>query len=138
MILRDYQERDIAAIRAQFAQDKRRVCYAAPTGAGKTVLFVHAARKAVAQGQRVAILVHRDELVDQTAEALTAEEISFGIIAAGYEENPNELVQLAMVQTLARRPERLDNVKLLIVDEAHHILAGTWIALAATVPDARI
>ena len=64
MILRDYQERDIAAIRAQFAQDKRRVCYAAPTGSGKTVLFVHAARKAVAQGQRVAILVHRVELVD--------------------------------------------------------------------------
>ena len=100
------------------------------------MLFVHAARKAVKQGHRVAILVHRQELVDQTCEALAAEGIAYGVIAAGYPENPDALVQVCMVQTL-RRPERLDGVKFLIVDEAHHILAATWFALAAAVPEAR-
>jgi superfamily II DNA or RNA helicase len=134
MILRTYQERDIAAIRAQFAQGKRRICYAAPTGSGKTVLFVHAARKAVEQGHRVAILVHRQELVAQTCEALAVEGIEYGIIAAGYPENSDALVRVCMVQTLVRRPERLQGVKFLIVDEAHHILAATWFELAAAVP----
>jgi DNA repair protein RadD len=139
VILRPYQTRDITRIRAEFARGKRRICYTAPTASGKTVLFVHAARKAVAQGQRVAILVHRVELVDQTCEALAEEEeIEYGVVAAGYPENPAALVQVCMVQTLARRLERLDGVKFLIVDECHHILAATWIALAAAVPNARI
>ena len=138
MILRDYQQRDIAAIRTLFTQGKRRICYAAPTGSGKTVLFVHAARKAVQQGLSVAILVHRQELVDQTCEALAAEGIAYGIVAAGYPENADALVQVCMVQTLVRRSERLQDVKFLIVDEAHHILAATWSALAAAVPKARL
>jgi DNA repair protein RadD len=138
MILRDYQQRDIARLRQEFARGRLRVCYCAPTGSGKTVLFVHAVRKAVAQGQKVGILVHRVELVDQTAEALEAEGIAYGIIAAGYPENPDALVQVAMVQTLARRPERLDGVRFLIIDECHHILAGTWAALAAAAPNARL
>ena len=45
MILRPYQEKGIADIRALFMQGKRRVCYAAPTGSGKTVLFCHAAKR---------------------------------------------------------------------------------------------
>jgi superfamily II DNA or RNA helicase len=138
IVLRDYQEKDIAAIRARFAQGSRRVGYAAPTGSGKTVLFVHVAHKAVALDQRVTIVVHRVELVDQTIAALVEEGIEYGIIAAGYPENPAALVQVAMAQTLVRRLERLDGVKFLIVDECHHILAATWIALAAAVPNARI
>ena len=103
MILRPYQEKGIVDIRALFIQGKRRICYAAPTGSGKTILFVHTARKAVRQGLSVAIIVHRQELVDQTCEALAAEGIEYGVIAAGYPENPDALVQVAMAQTLSRR-----------------------------------
>jgi superfamily II DNA or RNA helicase len=138
MILRPYQEKGIVDIRALFIQGKRRICYAAPTGSGKTVLFVHTARKAVRQGLSVAIIVHRQELVDQTCEALAAEGIEYGVIAAGYPENPDALVQVAMAQTLSRRLERLNGVAFLVVDEAHHILAATWSMLASAVPDARI
>jgi DNA repair protein RadD len=138
MILRPYQEKGIVDIRALFIQGKRRICYAAPTGSGKTILFVHTARKAVRQGLSVAIIVHRQELVDQTCEALAAEGIEYGVIAAGYPENPDALVQVAMAQTLSRRLERLNGVAFLVVDEAHHILAATWSMLASAVPDARI
>ena len=87
--LRPYQEKDIAEIRARFMRGAARICYAAPTGSGKTVLFVHAARKAAERGQRVAIIVHRKELVDQTCAALAVERIEYGVIVARYAENPD-------------------------------------------------
>jgi superfamily II DNA or RNA helicase len=34
--LRPYQEVDIGRLRAEYARGKRKVCYAAPTGSGKT------------------------------------------------------------------------------------------------------
>jgi hypothetical protein len=83
MKLRPYQEKGIADIRALFIQGKRRVCYAAPTASGTTILFTHAAKKVVENGQRAVINFHRQELIDQTCAALTTEGVSYGIIAAG-------------------------------------------------------
>ena len=39
MRLRSYQENGISDIRALFVQGRQKVCYAAPTGSGKTILF---------------------------------------------------------------------------------------------------
>src|SRR5262245_58371293 len=82
--LRPYPEQDIARIRASFAAGRRRVLYQAPTGSGKTVLFATVVAGAAARGSRVVILGHRDEIVQQIDEALTALEIAHGFIAAGY------------------------------------------------------
>ena len=138
MILRDYQQRGIADIRRLYSQGKRHVCYCAPTGAGKTIFFVDVAQKAAARKRRVVITVHRQELVEQTVEALADEGIEFGVIAAGYPENPDALVQVAMVFTLANKLEQLDGVELLIIDEAHHILAATWMAILAAALNAHV
>ena len=107
MILRPYQEKGIADIRALFVQGKQRVCYAAPTGSGKTVLFCHAAQRRSSTVNAPSFIVHRQELVEQTCEALAAEGIPFGVIAAGYPENPDAPMQVAMAQTLVRRLDRL-------------------------------
>jgi DNA repair protein RadD len=128
MILRDYQERDIARIRSAFGGASK-ICYAAPTGCGKTILFTHAARKAAEQDRRVAIVVHRQELIDQTCAALTVEGIKYGIIAAGCPENPTASVQVGMAQTLVNRLNQLTGVRFLIIDEAHHVMAATWLAI---------
>jgi DNA repair protein RadD len=125
MLLRSYQEKDIASIRAAFARGERRICYCAPTGSGKTVVFCHAARKATEKNQRVLIVVHRQELVDQVVAALALEGVPFGIIAAGYPEQLHAPVQVAMAQTLVRRLDRLHDVRLLVVDECHHVMALT-------------
>jgi DNA repair protein RadD len=138
MTLRPYQQRDILRIRSEYRQGKRHVLYVGPTGSGKTVLFAHAARKAVEQNRRVLIVVHRQELVDQTVEALEAEGITCGIIAAGYAENSSALVQVAMVFTLANRLEQLVGVELIVVDEAQHILATTWLAILEAAPHAHL
>jgi DNA repair protein RadD len=138
MILRPYQEKGIADIRALFMQGKRRICYAAPTGSGKTVLFCHAAKKVIEHGQRAVVHVHRQELVEQTCKALAAEGIPCGIIAAGYPENTDAPMQVAMVQTLVRRLDRLRDISLSIIDECHHVLASTWLKIANATPRARV
>jgi superfamily II DNA or RNA helicase len=136
--LRDYQDADVNRIRDAFARGRRRVVYQAPTGCGKTVLFVYVAGQSVALGRPVAIVVHRIELVDQTCEALAEAGIEYGVVANGFRENPAALVQVCMVRTLANRSERLKDVGLLVLDEAHHVVASTWAALLAAAPNARV
>lgn len=136
ILLRPYQEKGLSDIRALYAQGRRKVCYAAPTGSGKTILFVHLARRIVEKGQRVAIIVHRQELIDQTCEALTAEGLAFGVIAAGGEKNLDAPVLVCMAQTAVNRLERLHSIQVLIVDEAHHVMAATWLTILNALPQA--
>ena len=77
--------------------------YQAPTGSGKTILFSAVVAGAAARGSRIIILGHRDEIVRQISEALDELGVAHGIIAAGYPELPMFPVQVASVQTLARR-----------------------------------
>ena len=137
-ILRLYQEKGIADIRGLFQKGHRKLCYTAPTASGKTVLFCHLTSKIVAAGQRVAIIVHRQELIDQTCNALDAEDLIYGVVAAGYSENVNSPALVCMVQSLARQSDRLGDIQYLIVDEAHHIVAATWRMVLEQVPHARV
>jgi superfamily II DNA or RNA helicase len=138
MALRTYQDHDFDQLRSLFAQGCKRICYAAPTGSGKTVLFCHAVQKVSEKNRRVVILVHRQELIEQTCEALTAVGIAFGVIANGWSETPDALVQVAMAQTLVNRLGRLRDVHFLVVDEAHHIVASTWRIILAALADALV
>jgi DNA repair protein RadD len=137
--LRPYQETDVARIRAAFTNGTRRVLYQAPTGSGKTILFAFIVAGAVARGNRVYILGHRDEIVRQISEALTALGIAHGIIAAGYRESPELSVQVCSVQTLTRRLHRLTPAPdLLVIDEAHHAVAATWLRILDALPDVHV
>jgi DNA repair protein RadD len=133
-----YQQRGVGDIRTLFQQGHRRVCYVAPTGAGKTVVFCHLTNRIVHAGQRVAIIVHRQELVDQIRKALAAEGLAYGIVAAGYSEDVSAPVLVCMAQTLAHRSDRIDDIDYVIVDEAQHVVAATWREVLAQVLHARI
>jgi DNA repair protein RadD len=136
MSLRDYQRRDLTGIWGQFQQGCRRLCYTLPTGGGKTVVFTALVAWLAAKGYRIGIVVHRIELVTQTCDALAAAGLTFGVIARDCEENPEAPIQVAMAQTLARRLDRLKDVQLLVVDEAHHALAPTWLTILGAAPQA--
>jgi DNA repair protein RadD len=138
IILRPYQEKGIVDIRGLFQKGHRKVCYTAPTASGKTVLFCHLANKITAAGQRVAVIVHRQELVDQTCKALTEEGLEFGTIAAGFPERSDASVLVAMAQTLVNRLDRLAGIAYLVVDEAHHVVAATWRAILVGAPNVRV
>jgi superfamily II DNA or RNA helicase len=64
-VLRAYQQDGGVKIRAAFAAGAKRVLYVAPTGSGKTVLFAYVVAGAVARGNSVVIVGHRQEIVDQ-------------------------------------------------------------------------
>lgn len=100
-------------------------CAVLPTGAGKTVLGASIVRRVAERGRRVFVLAHRNELVDQLSDALTAAGVEHGQIRPDVKESPAS-VQVAMVQTLARRI-RLDKsgryrADLTLVDECHHAI----------------
>jgi superfamily II DNA or RNA helicase len=126
--LRPYQQQLIADIRLQYQLGHHRVLAVLPTGGGKTVCFSYIAQAAARKGNRVCILVHRAELLDQASRSLTAMGVPHGRIAAGRSMDLSHAVQVASVQTLARRLHKLPGefFQLLVVDEAHHTNAGQW------------
>jgi DNA repair protein RadD len=96
-----------------------RIMMMAPTGFGKTLLSVHLLCRLIEAGMRVAFIVPKIILVDQTLEALAAEGITCVGVMQG--EHPatdySQPVQVCTAQTLARR--RTQRFDMYIVDEAH-------------------
>jgi superfamily II DNA or RNA helicase len=134
--LRAYQQRAIADTRAAIAGGSRSPLLVLPTGGGKTVIFSAIAQSAAAKGNRVLILVHRRELIHQASSKLQWIGLDHGIIAAGVPAS-DAPVQIASVQTLARRLPRIDwHPGLIIIDEAHHATAGQWARILDHWPNA--
>lgn len=125
--LRDYQQELFESIFSGWAGGDRRLLVQLPTGGGKTVLFGAVSRKFTSRGDGVLVLVHRLELLLQAKdklEAITSQQA--GLIKAGYPANPNNLIQIASVQSLIRRAGNWPKAALVIVDEAHHSAANSY------------
>jgi len=130
--LREYQERAISALRAEYARGKRAPCLVLPTGAGKTVIAAEIIRAAMARKNRVLFLVHRHELLGQSVAKLEQAGVTdLRIIRAGNDQgSPTAPVTVASIPTLTRWTSRQPAAELVIVDEAHHVVAKTWRKLA--------
>jgi superfamily II DNA or RNA helicase len=124
--LRPYQADAVARIREAWYAGKRKPLFVLPTGGGKTYTFAYIADKIRQNpGKRVYILVHRDNLLDQTHRSLNELGVPHGIIASGFTPIDHP-VQVCSVYTLANRLADLPPPDLIIIDEAHHARAGTW------------
>lgn len=141
--LRPYQQDATTNIREAFLAGARRVLFTLPTGGGKTVIFSWICQQTAAKGGRICILVHRDELLGQVSRSLASFGVPHGIIAAGYVPT-TDAVQVASVFTLARRlkskPEfyKWYDFNLIIADEAHHVVAGSWDVVLKEFPQAHV
>ncbi len=118
--LRDYQFQAIQKTYRLIRSGIRSALLVAPTGAGKTCIGSRIVNDAVNRGRRVLFLVHRDPLVPQTQDELLNYGIEAGIIKAGYRENRELPVQIASIQSLARR-DLPKNIGLVIIDECHTV-----------------
>ena len=129
MPLRAYQREALDSIRKGFVEFDRQLGIL-PTGAGKTVVFSRLASDL--QPRRTLILAHREELITQAADKLLQ---STGIVAGierGDDLAPLDApVVVASVQTLMREQRRSrwpkDHFGLVVVDEAHHVLADSYL-----------
>ena len=136
--LRGYQQRGVDELRGLYRQGRRAPLYVLPTGGGKTAVFSHIATSAAARGNSVFILVHRQELLMQASRQLDGLGLQHGLIAPGHTQ-VHSAVQVASVQTLARRIKKFRyRPDLIIIDEAHHAVAGTWARLIEEFQGARL
>jgi superfamily II DNA or RNA helicase len=122
--LRDDQTR---AAKAMFKHDTGILC--APTAFGKTVTSAALiARRSV----NTLILVHRTELLKQWKERLqtflNVKKKDIGTMGGG-KVKPSGIIDIAVMQTLTRREElldQLDNYGQVIIDECHHLSAVSF------------
>ena len=129
MILRPRQETFVN--RCVDALEKRKnTLGVAPTGAGKTVMSMAVADRLKSMGlKKGLVLQHRDELVTQnrrTYHAVAGTRASSGVVDAGGKDFTHGLT-FAMVQTLIKCLDRMKPVQFLIIDEAHHGAAKTYL-----------
>ena len=128
--LYDYQLQDLNTIFSflEEAPEDVNLLYQLPTGGGKTVVFSEIAKRFIANTQKkVVVLTHRIELSAQTSKMLSGFGVKNMIINSEVKElrdQNNFMCFVAMVETLNNRLQEemieLDNVGLVIIDEAHY------------------
>lgn len=128
--LYSYQRKAIEEIfeKLEGRPSRYNLLYQLPTGGGKTVIFSEIARRYIqSTGRKVMILTHRLELCAQTSGMLNEFSVSNKVINSAVKELPvpnDYSCFVAMVETLNNRLRdkilNLDDIGLMIVDEAHH------------------
>jgi len=132
MNLRPYQVEAKNAVLSEWQGGRARTLLVLPTGTGKTIVFSAVIADRVAAGERVLVLAHRGELLEQAADKLRK---STGLMCAVEKAEESCLgswfrVTVGSVQTLMR-PQRLAQFPegyfgTIIIDEAHHCLSDSY------------
>lgn len=144
MELRPYQREAENAVLDQWASGVSRTLLVLPTGCGKTIVFCTLAKELVSRGDRVLIMAHRGELLEQAADKLRK---STGLQCAVEKAEETCMgswfrVVVGSVQTLMREkrleqfPE--DYFDAIIVDEAHHCLSDGYQRVLQHFSDAKV
>ncbi|MCI2161191.1 MAG: DEAD/DEAH box helicase [Oscillospiraceae bacterium] len=132
MELRPYQQEARESVENEWNKGVQRTLLVLPTGTGKTIVFAKITEDCVRSGNRVLILAHRGELLDQAADKLLK---STGLRCATEKAEESCLdsffrVTVGSVQTLMRqsRLEKFDPnyFGTIIIDEAHHAISDSY------------
>jgi len=132
MELRDYQQEARESIQNEWQNGVKKTLLVLPTGCGKTIVFSKVIEDRVKKGERVLVLAHRGELLEQAADKL---EKSTGLKTATEKAEQTSIgswfrVVVGSVQTMMRqsRLERfpIDFFDTIIIDEAHHCISDSY------------
>jgi len=132
MELRPYQTEAKEAVFKEWDEGNSKTLLVLPTGCGKTIVFAKIVEECVRRGERVLVLAHRGELLNQAADKIM-KVTGLGCAVEKAEEsclNSWYRVVVGSVQTLMRQ-KRLsqfseDYFDTIIIDEAHHSISDSY------------
>lgn len=144
MELRPYQQEAKDAIFSAWDNGVQKTLLVLPTGCGKTIVFAKVAEECVRKGDRVLIMAHRGELLNQAADKI-AKATGLGCATEKAEETCLGSwfrIAVGSVQSL-QRPKRLEKFDpeyfdTIIIDEAHHSLSDGYQRVLEHFSDARV
>lgn len=132
MELRPYQEEARIAVQKEWQDGKKRTLLVLPTGCGKTIVFSKIIEDRVRKGERVLVLAHRSELLEQASDKLAK---ATGLGTALEKAESTSIgswfrVVVGSVQTL-QRDKRLSQFEkthfdTIVIDEAHHSISDGY------------
>lgn len=125
MNLREYQYKAMDDIRRCYAQGYKSPVLVANCGWGKSCTAAQIAKLSTEKQNRVLVLAHRVELVEQLQETFD----SWGV--------SREMCDIMMVQSATRRLDRLPQYDFIITDEAHHGVCNTYRRIFNHYPNAK-
>lgn len=144
MDLRPYQQEAKEAIFTEWDNGVRKTLLVLPTGCGKTIVFAKVAEECVRNGDRVLIVAHRGELLNQAADKIAK---ATGLSCATEKAEETCLgswfrIAVGSVQSL-QRPKRLEKFTpeyfdTIIIDEAHHSLSDGYQRVLEHFSDAHV
>lgn len=130
--LRPYQQAAADAVLREWDDGNQRTLLVLPTGTGKTIVFAKITESRVRVGERVLIMAHRGELLEQAADKIfkstglksAIEKAEYSCLGSWYR------IVVGSVQTLTRK-KRLqqfdaDFFDTIIIDEAHHCVSDSY------------
>lgn len=144
MELRPYQETARQKVQEEWEEGKKRTLLVLPTGTGKTIVFSKIIEDRVRKGERVLVIAHRGELLEQASDKLYK---STGLKTATEKAEQTSLgsfyrVVVGSVQTLQREkrlnqfpPEYFDTI---VIDEAHHAISDGYQRVLKHFEDANV
>ncbi|MHB8061285.1 MAG: DEAD/DEAH box helicase [Ruminiclostridium sp.] len=132
MQLRPYQEQAKEAVLNEWHKGIRKTLLVLVTGGGKTIIFSKITEDCVRNGERVLILAHRGELLDQAADKLkqatklgcATEKAEESCLGSWYRVVVGSVQSLMREKRLNQFPK--DYFDTIVVDEAHHCLSDSY------------
>jgi DNA repair protein RadD len=122
IVLHDWQEEAVQALRDNIYARVKNQILAAPTGSGKTVCATHLVKRCEERGQRAIFICDKRVLVEQTSDTFDMYGIPHGVYMPDHwRDDPDGTspILVATAQTLESRKWPQIKPNLVIVDEAH-------------------
>lgn len=144
MELRPYQQEAKKAIFDQWASGVNKTLLVLPTGCGKTIVFAKVTEDCVRNGDRVLILAHRGELLEQAADKImqttglhcAVEKAEQSCLGSWFRITVGSVQTLMRETRLARFPEEYFDT--IIIDEAHHCISDSYQRVLHHFPEAKV
>ena len=144
MELRPYQQEAKNSIFEQWENGTKKTLLVLPTGCGKTIVFAKVTEQCVQNGDRVLILAHRGELLEQAADKIrkstglgcATEKAEESCLGSWYRITVGSVQSMMREKRLNRFPE--DYFDTIIVDEAHHCISDSYQRVLRHFPEARV